>query len=123
MPKILKLLYRAHFSSCNPFETTNLHPGELGSVSTGDLLNSERDKLGLELIELLEELVALLVLKLAGADLEGRRRHAVEFRGGTGERKGMRKLFFEGEVKVDEFESGEHKGPIESAGVPCRVIQ
>lgn len=39
-------------------------------------MNAERDEFSLELVELLEELVALLVLKLAGADLEGRRRHA-----------------------------------------------
>jgi hypothetical protein len=35
-----------------------------------NLLNAERDELSLELLELLDELVALLVLELAGADLE-----------------------------------------------------
>lgn len=50
-------------SSCS------LHPVELGSVTTGDLLNTERDELALELIELLEQLITLLADELRGADL------------------------------------------------------
>jgi hypothetical protein len=49
------------------------HAGKLGSVATGDLLHTEGDKLCLELVELLHQLVALLRLELAGADLEGGR--------------------------------------------------
>lgn len=57
------------------------HASELGGVAAGNLLNAERDELSLELLELLDELVALLVLELAGADLELRRRHLLRYGG------------------------------------------
>jgi hypothetical protein len=59
----------------------HLHASELGGVAAGNLLNAERDELSLELLELLDELVALLVLELAGADLELRRRHLLRHGG------------------------------------------
>lgn len=46
-----------------------LHPVELASVATGDLLHTERDELALELIELLQQLITLLGDELRGADL------------------------------------------------------
>jgi hypothetical protein len=65
----------------------HLHASELGGVAAGNLLNAERDELSLELLELLDELVALLVLELAGADLELRRRHLLRH-GGEVQRAG-----------------------------------
>lgn len=65
------------------------HPGELGSVSTGDLLDPELGELGLELVKLLEKLVALLGDELGGANFVGGVRHSGGGRGRLGEKEGV----------------------------------
>lgn len=49
-----------------------VHLGELGSRATGDLLGAQADKLGLQLVKLLLEVVLALSHELAGLDLSGR---------------------------------------------------
>lgn len=54
------------------------HASELRGVTARDLLNTEGDKLGLELVELLDQVVARLRNELSGADLGGGRHAEVQ---------------------------------------------
>ena len=47
----------------------DVHLGDLGSGTTGDLLDTKRSKLSLELVQLLKQVGLVLGLELEGADL------------------------------------------------------
>lgn len=50
----------------------NVHSGELGSGSASDLLHAKLTELGLQLIELLHEIILAFAPELAGLNLSGR---------------------------------------------------